>query len=133
MDGSTPLGPARPFSLPDKGNRLRQITVSAHFASTHREPAEGPHLHGHTFKVSATELGNDAGVRADTLLDLEAVLSELHLHNLDEMLLGGSQTLDGIAAWVMERLLNRHPRLVRVEVSTADQPGVIVGVTREIR
>lgn len=111
---------------------MRQISVSATFASTHRG-CEGPHLHGHTFKVSATELGSDVGIKPGLLPDLEAILGELHLHNLDEMLLGGSQTLDGIGAWIMERLLSRHPRLVRVEVSTADQPGVVVAVMREIR
>lgn len=112
---------------------MRQISVSATFASTHRDPSEGPHIHGHTFRVRATELGTDAGVRADLLPDLRAVLSELHLHSLDDMLIGGSQTLDGIGAWVMERLLARHPRLVRVDVTMADQPDVEVSVLREIR
>lgn len=113
---------------------MRDITATAHFASTHRLESEGPHLHGHTFSVQATELGTEAGgVKYDLLPDLQAVLSELHLHNLDEMLFGGSQSLDGIGTWIMERLILRHPRLVRVEVWTADQSGVRVGVTREIR
>lgn len=112
---------------------MRQITVSATFASTHRDKDEGPHLHGHTFTVAATELGNDAGVKYDLRPDLAAILSELHLHSLDEMLVGGSQSLDGIGAWVMERLLVRHPRLVRVDVFTADRADVVVSVTREIR
>lgn len=112
---------------------MRSISVTARFASTHRDPSHGPHLHGHTYTVSATELGNDAGVHDDLLLDLEAILAELHFHSLDDMLIGGSQALDGIAAWVMERLLTRHPRLVRVDLSTADQPDITVSVTREIR
>jgi len=112
---------------------VRQITVTATFASTHTDESEGPHLHGHSFVVTATELGNDAGVKYELLPDLRAVLSELHLHKLDDMLVGGSQTLDGIGAWVMERLLSRHPRLVRVDVSTADQGNVVVSVLREIR
>lgn len=112
---------------------MRQITASATFASTHRDASEGPHLHGHTFTVTATELGNDAGVKYELRPDLIAVLSELHLHSLDDMLVGGSQTLDGIGAWVMERLLSRHPRLVRVDVFTADRSDVVVSVLREIR
>ena len=94
---------------------VRSITVTVTFASTHREPTEGPHKHGHTFYVTAEELGSDAGVRADTRADLTKVVSELHLHSLDEMLVGGQQTLDGIGAWIMERMLMRHPRLVTVD------------------
>jgi hypothetical protein len=131
MDGSA-SGLTRPLFVVRRA-RLRQISAQASFASTHREEREGPHLHGHTFIVTAHELGSDAGVKYELLPDLSAVLNELHLHNLDDMLTGGSQTLDGIGSWVMERLLTRHPRLVRVELSTADQPGTIVAVLREIR
>lgn len=112
---------------------MRQIQSSATFASSHRDEREGPYLHGHTFNVRATELGTDAGVKYELLPDLRAVLAELHLHSLDDMLVGGSQTLDGIGSWVMERLLARHPRLVRIDVSVSDQPDVEVTVTREIR
>lgn len=112
---------------------MRQISASATFASTHRDEREGPHLHGHTFKVTATELGNDAGVKYELDPDLGAVLDELHLKSLDDMLTGGSQTLDGLAAWVMERLLSRHPRLVRVDIATFDAPGTVVSVLRELR
>lgn len=113
---------------------MRQIAATATFASTHKDEREGPHLHGHTFVVTAHELGNDAGVKYELLPDLQAVVvGELHLKSLGDMLMGGSQTLDGIGAWVMERLLINHPRLVRVDVSIADQPEVVVSVTREIR
>jgi hypothetical protein len=112
---------------------VRQISATATFASTHQDEREGPHLHGHTFNVTVLELGSDAGVKYELQPDLESVLSELHLKPLDVMLTGGSQTLDGIGSWVMERLLGRHPRLVRVDTSTCDQPGAVVGVTREIR
>ena len=112
---------------------MRYIVAEDTFASTHRDPDEGPHLHGHSFHVAVTELGNDAGVRHVLTDHLSEVLSELHLHCLDDMLVGGSQTLDGIAAWVMERLLINHPRITNVEVWAADRPGVHVGVAREIR
>jgi hypothetical protein len=124
---------ADPSSFLSRETFVRQLSVSATFASTHRDEREGPHLHGHTYRVTAVELANDAGVKLDLVTDLDDVLAELHLHDLDEMLYGGSQTLDGIAAWVMERLLTRHPRLVRVEASTLDQPGIVMAVLREIR
>lgn len=112
---------------------MRYIVVEDSFASTHVDPDEGPHLHGHSFHVSVTELGNDAGVRDILAVHLSDVLSELHLHSLDDMLTGGSQKLDGIAAWVMERLLINHPRITKVETWVADRPGIHVGVVREIR
>lgn len=132
MGGSASDGRPVLFFCPPEA-RVRQITVTATFASTHRDPSEGPHLHGHSYVVAATELGNDAGVKYELLPDLRAILSELHLHSLDEMLIGGSQTLDGIGAWIMERLLSRHQRLVRIDMHTADQPDVVVSVLREIR
>ena len=102
-----------------------------HFDSTHLESACGPYLHGHRFYVKAHELGTDAGVRTDLPADLRSVLLELDLHPLGEMLVGGVQTLDGVAAWIMERLLSRRPRLTEVEVWIDDE--YRVGVTREIR
>lgn len=112
---------------------MRHVTASVTFASTHRLESEGPHRHGHTFHVEATELGTEGGVRYDLHPDLASIVFELDLHDLDDMLVGGSQSLDGIAAWIMERLLLRHPRLTTVEVWTADHPEVRIGVTREIR
>lgn len=110
---------------------MRQISASSTFDSTHRDEREGLHLHGHTYRVTVTELGTDAGVKYDLHPDLRAVLDELDRKSLDDMLTGGSQTLDGIASWVMERLLGRHPRLVRVDISF--DPDIVVSVTREIR
>lgn len=112
---------------------MRSISVTDRFASTHRDAAHGPHIHGHTYVVTAHELGNDAGVHREIQDDLKAILDELDMHNLDEMLIGGAQTADGIAAWIMERLLTRHPRLVKVDLVIADEPDVMVSVTREIR
>jgi hypothetical protein len=101
------------------------------FDSSHLDPGCGPYLHGHRFHVKAHEEGTDAGVRADLPTDLRAVLLELDQHPLGDMLVGGAQTLAGIAAWIMERLLSRRPRLTEVEVWTDDD--YRVGVTREIR
>jgi len=105
--------------------------AEASFASAHRDPEEGPHPHGHTFHVRATEQGTDGGVGAEILGDLRSIVGELHLHDLGDMLYGGSQTLTGLAAWIMERLLSRHPRLTSVEVWTDED--YVVGISREIR
>ena len=130
MDGSVTsvAGP----SLFSPGGTVRYITATSTFASTHRAD-DSPHLHGHAFSISVTELGSDSGVRLDLPADLEEVTSELHLHDLEEMLYGGRQELDYIAAWIMERLLLRHPRIVEAEIWTLDRPSVRVGIRREIR
>lgn len=102
-----------------------------HFDSSHLDPEHGPYSHGHRFHVRAVEQGTDAGVGSDLPVDLRSVLIELDHHPLGDMLVGGSQTLEGIAAWIMERLLSRRPRLTKVEVWVDDDRRV--GVTREIR
>ena len=106
-------------------------TSEKHFDSSHLDPACGTYVHGHRFWVKATEQGTDAGVRSDLPADLRSVLLELDVHPLGDMLIGGAQTLDGIAAWIMERLLSRRPRLTEVEVWIDDD--YRVGVVREIR
>lgn len=108
---------------------MKHLTATASFASTHREESESPYLHGHTFFVSATETGESH----DLDKDLSAVALELHLHSLDDMLVGGGQGLDFMAAWFMERLLLRHPRITLVEMWIADRPDVRVGARRELR
>lgn len=108
---------------------MRRVTAQALFASTHMDEAESPYIHGHTFYVTATEVGSSVALRED----LAEIASELHLQTLDDMLVGGGQDLDSMAAWFMERLLLRHPRLSRVEIWLADRPEERVGVEREIR
>lgn len=110
---------------------MKYVTAKATFASTHLEPSEGPYLHGHTFSVWVTELGTIDTLPMTLGPDLRALVSELDHRHLADMLTGGSQTLDGIATWIMERLLGRHPRIVRVEVEAED--GVRAGVMREVR
>ena len=106
-------------------------TTEQVFDSSHLDPVHGPYLHGHTFHVKATKQGTDGGVPDDLPADLHDILHELDLHPLGEMLTGGSQTLEGIVAWIMERLLSRHPKLTSVEVWIADN--FRVGIEREIR
>ena len=82
------------------------------------------------FTVTVDELGDLAGLCKTIYDDLFSVTRDLHLHTLSDMLYGGSQTLDGIAAWICERLLMEHPRITQVTVSIPGSAGV---VTREIR
>ena len=101
------------------------------FDSTHRDvEREGPHLHGHTFTVSVDELGDLAGLCRTLQNDLFTLTRDLHLHTLSDMLYGGSEDLDGVAAWICERLLGEHPRIVAVTVTIPGWSGM---VTREIR
>jgi len=100
------------------------------FDSTHKDEREGPHLHGHTFIVTVLEVADLAGPCVTLWDDLFTVTRSLHLHTLGDMLYGGSERLDGIAAWICERLLLEHPRITSVEVAIPGSAGV---VTREIR
>lgn len=100
--------------------------VSGTFSSTHDDITCSPHLHGHTFEVKVYEEGTIAGI-APHLLEtaLDGILGELNGRPLGDMLYGGSQTLDGIAAWICERLLTTHPRVTMVIVTADRRSGVI--------
>ena len=106
------------------------LTTTVTFDSTHQDEKEGPHLHGHTFTVSVTEKASLEGLCSTLQADLTTVTRSLHLHTLSDMLYGGAQTLDGVGAWIVERLLLEHPHITRVEVAVPGMSGV---VTREIR
>jgi hypothetical protein len=110
------------------GGRVKDRTATTSFATTHRDEAESPHKHGHTFFVTVIELGEPTTLQSS----LEDVAQEIHLHDLDEML-GVPQTLDSLAMWFMERLLINHPRIKRTEIWVADRPEVHIGVSREVR
>lgn len=105
----------------------RYTVARRSFDATHYDEAETHHLHGHHFTVEVTDLSEVSSIASH----LEDVCRELHLHRLDEMLVGGSQTGQGIASWIMERLLINHPKITRVEVWW--NPDLRYGVTREIR
>jgi hypothetical protein len=106
----------------------RYIVATQSFDASHRDPDESPHRHGHTYHVAVTE---QTEVRSPLPAHLADICAELHLRDLDEMLVGGSSTGPGIASWVLERLLINHPKITRVEVWT--DPSLVHGVTREIR
>ena len=107
-------------------NRYTKVTDG--FDATHLDPDEGAHLHGHRFTVEVVEQSEVA-----TLIehDLHAIVLELHLRDLGQMLVGGSQSLPGMASWFMERLLTKHPRVISVEVW--HDSAFRAGVSRTVR
>jgi 6-pyruvoyl-tetrahydropterin synthase len=106
----------------------RYITAGFSFDATHNDPLETKYLHGHHFEVEVTE---QTEVTTKLLDHLEDVCLELHQHSLDDMLTGGSQTGQGIASWILERLLISHPKIVRLELWW--DPRLKYGITRDIR
>jgi len=110
---------------------IQSLRATATFESTHFDPdREGPYIHGHTFTVSVIEQNDLTGMCRTLPADLKALAAELDRHKLSDMLYGGSETLDGVASWVMERLLLAHPRITSVDVSVEGLAGLVV---REIR
>jgi hypothetical protein len=106
----------------------RYTRAEASFDATHLDPAEGAHLHGHRFTVSVVE---QSEVQTGILEDLHALVAEVHLRPLGDMLVGGAQTGPGLASWFMERLLTTHPRITSLEVWW--NRDVVYGVKRDVR
>jgi 6-pyruvoyl-tetrahydropterin synthase len=106
----------------------RYISARFSFDATHNDPLETQHLHGHRFEVEVSE---QTEVTSKLREHLAEVCRELHLRSLDEMLTGGSQTGQGIASWILERLLINHPKITRIELWW--EPDFRYGVTRDIR
>ena len=109
------------------------------FSSAHR--IEGSELHGETHghrygvRVICESRYDQAKKRtyvdADALHQaLKTLLEELNLRDLNVMLTGAEPTLEGIAAWVMDRMALEWP-VVRCEVNS--ELGTAVEVTRELR
>lgn len=83
--------------------------------------------HGHHWTVTAEK--KVTGDPADLEVDLHALVLEWQDRNLDEMLHAvGQSSVERLASWTMERLLLRHPTLVRIEISDGRLTGI---VTRE--
>ena len=93
----------------------RRITVEAFFAAaTDRHEGERVHLHGHTYRVRATTVAeSDPTLQAH----LQAVAGELDLRRLEDMIVGGSTDLFGIASWFLERLIMAHQGIVEIEMT----------------
>ena len=106
----------------------RYTKVQDYFDTTHRDLDESIHLHGHRFTVEAIE---QSEIETGLEEDLHALVLELHLRDLGQMLVGGSQTLQGLASWFMERLLTQHPRTTSVEIWYDSSHRA--GITRTVR
>jgi hypothetical protein len=112
-----------PFAYSGDVVKTMRKTIQS-FDSSHEDESCSPWPHGHTYTVSASS------ERADIGSTLREIISELHLRNLGKMLNGGSQTIDGLAAWFMERILTIDPTVDSVTVTFMDR---LATVTRERR
>lgn len=115
------------------------MTVMASFDAGHSIKAIEREFrnHGHNWTVSATITGEPDPAtgwpRGSEKLkpDLEALVAELHLRNLDEMLPGVVSSPIFLAASFLEKLALVHPKITAVEVECSD--GTIGRVTRSPR
>jgi 6-pyruvoyl-tetrahydropterin synthase len=90
------------------------------FDSSHEDESCSKYVHGHQFLVEAESQ------RDDIEQNLKTIIEELHLRQLGRMLNGGSQTVDGLAAWFMERLLVVDPTVENVRVGFLDHEAKVV-------
>jgi len=78
--------------------------------------------HGHHWTVTVEKKVSGDG---DLEVDLHALISEWQDRSLDEMLhVKAQSSVERLAAWTMERLLLRHPTIVRVEFSDGRLTGI---------
>lgn len=96
-----------------------EYTVISTFSAAH--VVEGRHCgHNYTVEVTQVEPNTDIGHA------LDSILAELHERTLEDMMPGAETSSLGVAAWLMERLALRFPRLTRVSVSSTDKERVAV-------
>lgn len=78
--------------------------------------------HGHRWRVrvtvkSALDPRTGLSYRVDELDDsLMTVIHELQGKHLGKMMPGAAPTPEGLAVWIMERLIAAHPKIVEVVV-----------------
>lgn len=104
--------------------------ATASFDASHmvKAPLRCNKDHGHSFEVVARVQGD---YQPEIQEDLEVLLRELDGRSLNAMMIAGDPSVTGTAAWIMERLLHLHPRLVLVRVM--DSKGLSGICEREIR
>ena len=104
--------------------------ATASFDASHmvKNPLRCSKQHGHSFEVTARVQGD---YQPEVQEELEVLLRELDGRDLNVMMIAGDPSVTGIAAWIMERLLHLHPRLVRVQVT--DSKGLTGVAERELR
>ena len=115
------------------------VTAWWAFSAAHQIPDSELHSepHGHAYIVRVTcesrfdQAKKRVAVDADELRHaLEVLLEELNLRDLNVMLTGAEPTLEGIAAWILDRMALQWP-VVRCEVKS--ELSTCVEVTRELR
>lgn len=105
------------------------VTFTAHFAAGHRIHRGIAHReHGHDWKVAVSSIDTHDWDLED---DLRNLVLPFHLERIEDLLVGGEASMEGIARWLMERLILAHPKVVRIEVW--ESPDASTVVTREIR
>lgn len=93
--------------------------------------------HGHRIRVRVSAHGTfdprtGRSYRIDELeRDLDSLVSELAGRHLAKMMPGATPTPEGLATWILERLVGAHPKLVEVIVWL--DPQHRFSVTREPR
>lgn len=109
-----------------------QFTASRYLGAASRpDPASGStRLKIRKLNVCASAYGAVEAELDKLETELKELVAELDGRILDDMMLGATTTLHGIAAWVMERLALTIPRLLRVEVA---EEGRRVSVERDTR
>jgi hypothetical protein len=106
-------------------------SVTRTFEAAHLDEAESPYRHGHEFTVRVVQRDINSLELGSALDD---IIREIHLRDLDVMIAGGSTSLEGIAAWFMERLVLRFSLILEVWVSIGPEDRRRAAVfTREIR
>ena len=106
------------------------IRAVAEFDASHtdRSRVRCQRDHGHHWTVTVEKkVAGDA----DLEVDLHALISEWQDRSLDEMLhVTGESSVEKLASWTAERLLLRHPTIVRVEFSDGRLTGI---ATQELK
>jgi 6-pyruvoyltetrahydropterin/6-carboxytetrahydropterin synthase len=116
-------------------------TVTASFDAGHAIPAleACTRPHGHHFTVAVTvtgELDPKTGwIRGSEALAVavDLIATELHREDLNSMLPGVIPGPVPLAAYFLDRLAARFPRIVQVEVTQSDHPDVKGMVRRTLR
>jgi 6-pyruvoyl-tetrahydropterin synthase len=96
-----------------------EYTVTQTFSAAHRSDGR---LCGHNYTVSVTQVEENR----DIVHALASIIAELDERQLEDMMPAATTTPAGIAAWFVERLALRFPRLVRVTVAPNEKERVSV-------
>jgi hypothetical protein len=101
------------------GNVKVEYTVISTFSAA---AVEDGRLSGHNYVVEATQVEANADIKHA----LASLVVELDGRQLEDMMPGADTSAAGVAAWLMERLALRFPRLVRVSVQSTGTERVAV-------